>query len=283
MRKYTVIIGDSRNMKEVKDRCVHLVVTSPPYFNLVDFSGEGEDKNELSSLKTKEEFFTEITNVWKEVERILLPGCYFFINFMDYAVAERLYGYTREVSLVGDMVRTIESTGLYLISRWVWRKYDQVMSMHKALTATYESVQRGSDVRAVANYEYCLVFKKRNPLVTGRRDYKLDFSKDEWYRWCDGVWNVGVATEAGENKRIAGGAVFPMEIPRRAIKLYTQVGETVLDPFLGTGTTMKAAFETGRSCIGYEVLPKMLPIIKSKVGWGQQNLEEEIEWSVIER
>ena len=87
--------------------------------------------------------------------------------------------------------------------------------------------------------------------------------------------------------KIVKGATFdwtyPVEFAKRCIKIYSNPGDMILEPFLGTGTTMKAAYETGRNCTGYEVLQRMLPIIKNKVNFGAQDLFEEINWEVIDR
>ena len=275
--RYLVVIGDSRRMSEVKDNSVHLVVTSPPYWGLVRFS---EVSGDLSRIESKEEFFEELKAVWKECFRVLVQGGYLACEWEDYPVGSRVHGYVREIFLAGDMVRSIEEAGFVLVSRWFWKKFKYGVGVKKFPYLDYANLLRGVEPRALSNVAYVFVFRKGN--VT--RKWRKEFSREEWKEWSDGVWYIDAGGEAGASEYIEGGAVFPVELARRLIRLYTERGETVLDPFLGTGTTMRAAFETGRNCIGYEINPKMLEVIKRKVGFGSATLTgEKVEWEVIVR
>lgn len=278
---YKIVIGDSRDMKEVPSNSVQLVVTSPPYWNLDVFSKHWEEgaKNDLSRIESKEEFFKEITKVWKECWRVLEPGGVLVCEWEDYPVGSRIYGYPREIFLAGDMVRSIEQTGLHLISRWFWRKFETGVALKKFNYTMYDCL-RNAVPRAIANVAYVFAFMKKELTPKERR---LDFSRVEWKTWTDALWNIPAKPVPAEDL-IAGGAVFPVKLVERIIRIYTYKGDTVLDPFLGTGTTMRACLNLRRSCIGYEVLSKMLPVIRRKVNYGLQPLTgEKIKWSVIER
>jgi len=277
-----LVIGDSRKMLEVADRTVALAVTSPPYWSLDIFSRPEEpgSQHDLSRITEKHRFFEEIKLVWREVYRTLKPGGYFAIEFEDYPVGSRVYGYPRELFLADDMHRSIEASGLYLISRWIWRKAEPGIALSKFPYTLYDAVRAGgrNDPRAIANWAYVFVYKKYGPPRSG------SFERADWARWSDGVWSDLPPAESGSEEKygISGGAVFPDELVARLLRIYSRPGDVILDPFLGTGTTMRVALRLGRSCIGYECLEKMLPVIKAKVGWGQVRLTgPQIEYKLV--
>ena len=273
---YKIIMSDSRNMAEVEDGSVQLVITSPPYWYLVRFSEDGDvgAENDLSRITDREKFFAELSKVWKECYRVLKRGGYLVCEWEDIPVGSWKYGYPREICIAGDMINSIERVGLSLISRWIWKKFGAGAVQSKFQYTLYPSLTK-ADPRAIANWAYCFVFKKRG----GSRPSKLDFTREDWKSWCDGVWYI--ENPSSQSAGISGGAVFPYELVRRFMKIYSLPRDLILDPFLGTGTTMKVAYDLDRSCIGYEVLQKMLPIIKKKVGFGRQKLFSKVKWEVI--
>jgi len=277
MRRYTIVIGDSRQMSEVESNSVRLVVTSPPYWNVVEYSKQSAD---LSNIRDRKQFFEELGKVWAECARVLEPGGILVVNWQDLIVGSKVYGYPREVCVAGDMCESVERAGLILISRWIWHKTKYGAGVTRARYTTYGNLAEGVVPRAFGNWEYCFAFMKRGWQKVHRQ---LDFTREEWKRWNSGVWYIEASVSSGACKYIEGGAVYPVELPKRFIKIYSLPGETVLDPFGGTGTTMKAAFELRRSCILYEVRPEMLGIIKNKVGYGTQPLDDRVEWKVVVR
>lgn len=275
MRTYTIVIGNSNNMKELPDQSIDLTITSPPYFDLVQFKDSVE--GELSFAKDKATFFSEIKKNFSEIYRVTKAGGKFVLEVEDYPIGSKVYGYPREIFLAGDFVNAVESTGFYLISQWLWKKFEAGAALRKFQYTMYANLNT-SEPRAVKNVAYCFVFRKTGWIKEHR---ELDFTREEWKVWSDGLWKI--ENSAGENEE--GYAIFPIELVKRFIKIYTNKGDTVLDAFAGTGTSIRAAYELGRSAIGYEIRPAMLDIIKGKVGFGQQPLEgeEEVTWKVIER
>lgn len=275
---YKIFIGSSEDMSEVGDNTVQLVVTSPPYHDLVVFS-EGEEegwKNDLSRIKSEDEFFERLGKVWKECFRVTKYGGYLVCEWEDNPVGSRIYGYPRELCYAGPMIKSIEDAGFHLISRWYWKKFEAGAVVTK-FQYTLHSHLTSSDPRAIANVAYVFVFKKGR----GKRPKELDFTKKEWTIWCDGLWRIeNPSTSAGG---LSAGAIFPDELVRRLIKIYSSPEELVLDPFLGTGTTMKVAFGLDRSCIGYEALARMLPYIRKKVSYGSTKIFSNINWSITKK
>jgi DNA modification methylase len=280
MRYYKIVIGDSRTMPEVQSNTVDFIVTSPPYWTLDVFSKEGDVGSEfdISRYHSQRTFFSEIAKTWKECERVLRPGGILICEWEDYPPGSRYCGYPREICLCGPMVDSIEKSGLVLISRWFVRKFEPGVALEKFQYTMYSNL-KSSIPRAIANVAYAFAFYKKEytlrPIVR-----KLDFTREEWEAWSDGVWNISFM---GTGLDISGGATYPVEFAKRCIKVFTNPGDIVLDPFLGTATTMKAAFQLGRSCIGFEVLERMLPTIRSKVGYGTQDMFEPIQWEIVNR
>jgi site-specific DNA-methyltransferase (adenine-specific) len=244
---------------------------------VVVYSDEKTDmlKGDVSRIGNRKAFFKQLSYVWRECERTLIPGGYLVVNFQDTIVGSKEYGYPREICIAGDMVNSVESSMLYLIARWIWKKHESGLAISKAMYSLYDHITT-ADPRPVGNWEYVFAFRKRGTA----KPRTLDFTRDQWKQYSDGVWHI--TTEPYDEK--IGGAAYPVELPKRIIRIYTKPGDIVLDPFLGTGTTMQAAFQMRRSCIGYEIRPEMEPVIKSKVGWGATTLTgETIEWKVTRK
>lgn len=273
---YQLIIGDSREeLKKIESNSVHLVVTSPPYFGQTIYSTKESDilQGDLSRISNMKDFFKQIGIIWEDCWRIVKPGGYCVVNWRDMVVGSRIVGYPREFCLAGDYIGSIEKAGFYLISRWIWKKYETGAVSHKAKYLLYENIKVG-DKRAFTNWEYIFAFKKRGDF----RSYEIDFTREDWIKWCDGVWRIESIKEGDKLDEASEAAYYPVEIPYRIIRIYTQKGDVVLDPFLGSATTMLAAKNTQRSCIGVEIHKDLVPIIKKKVGWGEQSLFGELKW-----
>lgn len=280
MRYYKIILGDSRQMAEVPNASVKMGVCSPPYCTLDVFSKDGEQGSEgdLSRYHTFKSFFQEISKTWAEVYRVLEPGGVLVVQWEDFPPGSRYYGYPREICLVGPMVQSVEKSGLALISRWIVRKFEQGAASAKCQWTMYGNLSN-SIPRAVPNTSYAFAFYK----PTGGYEIpkkKLDFTRAEWAEWCDGLWNIPFT---GSGLDISGGATYPVEFAKRCMKIYSNPGDMIISPFLGTGTDMVAAYELGRNCIGYEVLPRMLPTIKAKVQYGTQDMFSPVYWETFNR
>jgi len=277
MRYYKIVIGDSRNMYEVEDESIQLVMTSPPYFGITTYSKD--NPRDLSLINDKRKFFRELHKVWRECYRVVRPNGFIVVNWQDLARGSRVYGYPHEICVAGDMVKSVESAGFVLIGRWIWWKYESGAAIRKARYSLYNNLEN-SIPRPLSNWEYCFAFLKRG---FKKRNRKLDFSRKDWIEWSSGVWRIEaekpkILTQVED---VTESAVYPVELPRRFIKIYSNEGDTVLDPFLGSGTTMLASFIENRNCIGYEVNKKFLPIIKKRVHYGIQTVYEKVKWEVI--
>lgn len=281
MRFYKIILGDSRQMPEVEDNSVDLMVTSPPYFGVTTYS---EDNfRDLSLIKNKEAFFRDLSLVWEVVSYKLKPEGYAVVNFGDLVCGKRSYGYVRMEIVVGDIVRTMEDNGFVPIAYYIWHKYKGGTALTKAKYSMYENLKH-ADPRPLQNFEHCIVFKSRKWAPKEEVERKVDFTREQWKKWGQAVWFIHADSKNWMPfEDVTESAVFPIELPRRFIRIYSNPGDVVLDPFGGSGTTMRAAFELKRSCIICELHKKFLPVIKDKVGYGSQTFDEPIKWEVIER
>lgn len=242
-----IVCGDSRDMStHVGDESVHLAITSPPYFNAKMYSDSPADLGNLHDLNA---WLEEITDVWKEVYRTLQPGRKFFLNIMNLPVRENKT--FRSLNLVGRNIDLCEKVGFVFKRDIIWHKTNGV----RAHFGTYPYP---GGILLNHMHEFILEFEKpknrsgskySHVKAEQREASKLD--KDFWLSLKNSdVW-VMKPQKSGENRGHA--APFPVELPSRLIRAYTFLGETVLDPFLGSGTTLEATAMLGRDGVGYEI------------------------------
>lgn len=259
MTQHKLIIGDCASMKEIPDNSVHLVVTSPPYFNApFDYKEMFEDyDNYLELLK----------NVAKELFRVVADGRIFVLNIDDMLIDGEKF------PIAADATRIILDAGFRYRDRIIWKKPEG-----------YLRISRRSGVMLQNPYpmyfypdnllESIIIFQKgkfdyKSITKEVREKSKVDIKEFQSKKWFMTLWEIqNVMPSATIEKGIAA---FPDELPYRAIKLFSYVNETVLDPFAGSGTTMKMARQLCRNSIGIEIKEELTPIIKKKVGFDGQS------------
>ncbi len=251
-----IIIGDSRKMTEVKNNGIDLVVTSPPYWHIKDYGVEGQ----IGYGQSLHEYLKDLYRVWKECYRVLKPGRRLCINIGDQFARSIIYGRYKIIPLHAEFIAQCEDIGFDYMGSVIWQKKTTMNTTGGAnVMGSYPYPPNGM---IEIDYEFILIFKKpgKSEKVPKEIKEKSKLTKEEWKEYFYGHWYFGGA------KQIEHEAMFPEELPKRLIKMYTFVGDTVLDPFLGSGTTVKAALNLRRNAIGYEINEKFLEIIKEKLG-----------------
>ena len=250
-----IIIGDSRKMIEVKDQSAQLIVTSPPYWSIKNY----DIKSQIGYGQTLHEYLKDLYRVWKESYRILEPGRRLVINIGDQFARSIVYGRYKIIPLHAEIIAQCEDIGFDYMGSIIWQKKTTMNTTGGAnVMGSYPYPPNGM---VEIDYEHILIFKKpgKSKRVSKEIKEKSKLSKEEWKEYFYGHWYFGGA------RQIDHQAMFPEELPKRLIKMFTFVGETVLDPFLGSGTTAKVALELDRNAIGYEINEDFLKVIKNKV------------------
>ena len=260
---HTIVIGDARNMGEVPDESVHLVVTSPPYWQIKNYG----DARQIGFNDSYDEYIAHLNTVWAECYRTLAPGCRLCVNIGDQFARAVTYGRYKIIPIRETIVRFCESIGFDYMGAVIWQKKATMRTTGGASVMGSFPYPRNGLIEI--DYEFILLFKKLGVTMPVSQQIKKAsaLSKEEWRQYFTGHWNF-----VGEKQNGGHGAVFPEELPKRLIKMFSFVGETVLDPFLGSGTTTKAAAHLGRNSIGYEINKAYLPVIKKKIGMDANSL-----------
>ena len=256
VNKAKIIIGDSRKMEEVEDNSVDLVVTSPPYWHIKDYGVEGQ----VGYGQSLHEYLKDLYRVWKECYRVIKPGRRFCLNIGDQFARSIIYGRYKIIPLHAEFIAQCEDIGFDYMGAIIWQKKTTMNTTGGAnVMGSYPYPPNGM---VEIDYEYILIFKKPGKGKKIPKEIKEQsmLTKDEWKEYFYGHWYFGGA------RQIEHEAMFPDELPKRCIKMFTFVGDTVLDPFLGSGTTVKAAMELNRNAIGYEINENFLNVIKEKLG-----------------
>ena len=260
---HKIIIGDAQNMTELTDESVHLVITSPPYWQIKDY---GSNK-QIGFNQTYEEYINSLNNVWRECFRILQPGCRMVINIGDQFTRTITYGRYKIIPIREEIIRFAESIGFDYMGAIIWQKKTTMNTTGGASVMGSYPYPRNGLVEI--DYEFILMFKKLGKILNNVSAEVKEASKltnEEWRKYFTGHWNFAGAKQSEHI------AMFPEELPRRIIKMFSFKGETVLDPFVGSGTTSKIAIELNRNSVGYEINKEFLPIIKTKIGLNNKNL-----------
>jgi DNA modification methylase len=248
-----IITGDSGSMRELKDGSVHLMVTSPPYFDTKMYS-RTPIRNDLGNVHDVDAWFRQIEKVWKEVYRVLQPGRKAFINIMNLPIRDSKGGF-RTLNLAGRTIDLCEDIGFIFKRDIVWHKTN-------AVRAHFGTYPYPGGILINNMHEFILEFDKPAPRGYGKYAHLSDIQK-ELSRIDKEFWlsikksDVWVMKPQGSGDRRRHVAPFPLELPVRLIKAFSYVSETVLDPFAGSGTTLLAAAGLGRNGVGYEINPEI--------------------------
>jgi DNA modification methylase len=257
--RHEIRVGDARRMK-LRAGTVHLVLTSPPYWTLKEYRGSDGQLGHVSDYDT---FLNELDKVWTQCYRALVPGGRLICVVGDVCLSRRKNdGRHTVVPLHASIQERCRIIGFDNLAPIIW---------HKIANAVYEVAGNGSsflgkpyEPNAVIknDLEYILMQRKpggyRSPSVPTRvLSVISDANHKEWFQQ---IW-TGLAGASTRNHP----APYPLELAERLIRMFSFVGDTVLDPFLGTGTTAVAAMRYGRNSVGYEVVPAYATAAKRRV------------------
>jgi site-specific DNA-methyltransferase (adenine-specific) len=253
---HKIINGDSRWMSELEDKSVHLVVTSPPYWQLKDYGTE----NQIGFHDSYESYINNLNLVWLECARVLHDGCRLCVNIGDQFARSTYYGRYKVIPIHSEIIRLCEAVGLDFMGQIIWQKTTTMNTSGGGAVMGSFPYPRNGIVKL--DFEYILLFKKQGkaPKPTEEQKVNTAMTNEEWNTYFNGHWYFNGAKQ---DKHLA---MFPEELPTRLIKMFSFEDETVLDPFMGSGTTALAAKKLGRNSVGYEINPGYIPIIEDKVG-----------------
>ena len=241
--RHTLINGDSRNLSLIPDKSVHLIITSPPYWQLKDY---GDDR-QIGFHDSYENYINNLNMVWSECYRVLHDGCRLCINIGDQFARSVYYGRYKVIPIRTEIIRFCESIGMDYMGAVIWQKQTTMNTTGGGAVMGSFPYPRNGILKI--DYEFILIFKKQGkaPIPTPEQKQLSKMTKEEWNTYFASHWNFGGAKQDGHI------AVFPEELPHRLIKMFSFVGETVFDPFMGSGTTALAARNLHRNSIGYEI------------------------------
>ena len=261
MSEHRIIFGDSRRLNKIKDQSVQLIVTSPPYWQIKDYGV----KNQIGFNDSYEGYINSLNLVWMECNRVLSDGCKMCINIGDQFTRAADYGRYKVIPIRTEIIRFCETIGMDYMGAIIWQKITNTKSTGGgALMGSYPYPRNGI---VKINYEFILIFKKpgKSPVPTQEQKEQSLITIDEWKEYFSSNWYFpGVK----QKEHIA---MFPEELPKRLIKMFSFIGETVFDPFLGSGTTSLAAKNIDRNSIGYEINKDYEKIIGDKLNIGEDN------------
>ena len=264
---HKIINGDSRQMSELKDKSVHLIVTSPPYWQLKDYGTE----NQIGFHDDYETYINHLNLTWQECYRVLHDGCRLCINIGDQFARSTYYGRYKIIPIHTEIIKFCETIGLDFMGQIIWQKTTTMNTSGGASIMGSFPHPRNGIVKL--DFEYILLFKKQGkaPQPTKEQKNNSAMSNEDWNTYFNGHWYF---SGAKQDKHLA---MFPDELPNRLIRMFSFPGETVLDPFMGSGTTASVAKKLNRNSIGYEINPEFIPIIEEKIGNNDMFSDSQVE------
>jgi len=258
-------------MGELTDDSVHLVITSPPYWQLKDYGTE----DQIGFNDSYESYINNLNLVWKESYRVLHNGCRLCINIGDQFARSVYYGRYKVIPIRTEIIKFCETIGFDYMGAIIWQKVTTTNTTGGATVMGSFPYPRNGILKL--DYEFILIFKKIGiaPKVSKENKELSKMTTEEWNTYFQGHWNFG------GTKQDSHIAMFPEELPKRLIKMFSFVGDTILDPFLGSGTTSLAAKNLNRNSVGYEINSEFIPNIKEKLSFNENKMFEEHSYEFI--
>jgi site-specific DNA-methyltransferase (adenine-specific) len=260
---HKIVNADSRGMNELQNNSVHLVITSPPYWQLKDYG----TNTQIGYHDSYENYINNLNLVWKECYRVLHNGCRLCVNIGDQFARSVYYGRYKVIPIREEIIKFCENIGFDYMGAIIWRKVTTSNTTGGGLQMGSYPYPRNGIIKI--DYEFILIFKKLGeaPKPTKEQKELSKMTNEEWNTFFTGHWNF---SGARQDNHIA---MFPEELPRRLIKMFAFLGDTVLDPFAGSGTTSLAAKNLQRNSIAYEINSEFIPVIKKKLRTDQTDIE----------
>lgn len=255
---HKIITGDARRMKSVTDGSIQLVVTSPPYWQLKDYG----DEKQIGFNNSYEDYINNLNLVWAECGRVLEGGCRLCVNIGDQFARSVYYGRYKVIPIKTEIIKFCETIGFDYMGTIIWQKTTTTNTTGGGSVMGSFPYPRNGVVKI--DYESIIIFKKNSPaprrIIEKERKEKSKMTAEEWNTFFSGHWNF-----KGE-RQVKHMAMFPVELPNRLIRMFSLVGDTVLDPFLGSGTTSLSAMNLERNSVGYEINADFREVIRNKLG-----------------
>ena len=255
MTEHKIVFGDSRKMSQIADESIQLIVTSPPYWQLKDYGSD----NQIGFNDSYEDYINNLNLVWQECYRVLSPGCRMCINIGDQFARSVYYGRYKVIPIRTEIIRFCETLGMDYMGAVIWQKSTTMNTSGGGSVMGSFPYPRNGILKM--DYELILLFKKLGtpPKPSPEQKRESEMTKEEWNLYFSSHWIFNGVRQQGHI------AMFPEELPKRLIKMFSFVGETVLDPFAGSGTTNLAAKKLGRNSVGYEINRNYKEVIEEKL------------------
>jgi DNA modification methylase len=258
-----IVLGDSRNMDELGSESVDLIVTSPPYWHIKDYGAP----DQIGYGQSLHEYLKDLYRVWGECHKVLRKGGRLCVNIGDQFARSVIYGRYKIIPIHAEVISQCEGLGFDFMGSIIWQKRTTMNTTGGAnVMGSFPYPPNGM---IEIDYEYIHIFKRPGESKKVPKETKeaSRLSKEEWKGNFSGHWRFGGSRQVGHE------AMFPEELPRRLIRMFTFKDDLVLDPFLGSGTTIKAALDLGRRAIGYEVNENYADTIREKLHKYIDNIE----------
>lgn len=257
---HDLYLGDARNFSFIQNESVHLIVTSPPYWTLKEYR---ETKGQIGHIADYGEFLSELDKVWRECLRVLVPGGRVVCVVGDVCLSRRKNnGEHTVVPLHSSIQEHCRKLGFSNLAPIIW---------YKIANAVYEAEGNGGgflgkpyEPNAVIknDIEFILMLRKRggyrSPDLATRILSVVPAAKHK--EWFQQIWSGVTGASTRQHP-----APYPLELAERLVRMYSFVGDTVLDPFFGTGTTSLACAKWGRNSIGIEVDRSYFDLAASRI------------------
>ncbi len=245
---HRLVHGDARDLSFLPDESVHLVVTSPPYWNLKRYV---ENPDQLGHVQDYEAFLAELAKVWRHTFRVLVPGGRLVCVVGDVCVARKRFGRHLVFPLHADICVLCRRLGFDNLNPIIWHK---ISNAAFEANKTSKFLGKPYEPNAIIKNDMEFILMQRKPggyrqPTNGQRD-ESRLNKKDFDAWFQQIWNITGASTKNHP------APFPLEVALRLVRMFSFTGDTVLDPFCGSGTTMVAALKTNRNSVGVEIEPE---------------------------